>query len=168
MRVQIVGVAPEAIQVSTSTDGERWGFNTPRVYRARCPQMAATWTRWFNLHSKRHREKTYPDACRWYERQERQVVLQEDFPHLQIMKAVESRYFTCTAAWLTAYAMVEGFTHIELWGIGPDHAYAEQRPCLAYWVKWARDMGVDVFTQFDFGEPGSGEYDGLLYGYETT
>lgn len=168
--VQIVGVAPSASALPPDPAGaDRWGFNNPHMYRVRCPQMRDTWTAWFNLHSDAHMRRTYPEAYVWYGRQIRPVYLQQTFPHKWIQTLFSTRYFTCSIAWMMAFAILERFERIELWGWSGDHGYAEQAPCLAYWCERAEHMGIEVDTQhIDFGEAGSGRYAGPLYGYDTT
>lgn len=165
--VQIVGVAP-TVALTPAVVDERWCFNVPRVYRVRGLKDAGSWTRWFNLHSARHQQRTYPQVVQWYTQQGKPVILQGEFPAAAIIEGFGTRYFTCSAAWLIALALMEGFERIELWGIGGDHDYAQQQPCLAYWVQRARDAGVEVTTVVDFGEPGNSTYHGPLYGLETT
>lgn len=72
--------------------------------------------------------------------------------------------------------MYEGFQRIEYWGFrlnATKPAYTWERPCFFYWVKRARDAGVEVFIppeldQTKDTEPGDPEkYKGPLYGYET-
>ena len=75
---------------------------------------------------------------------------------------------------------MEGFERIELWGFAlrdkphkPHNCYKFERPCFFYWVKQARDRGIEVTYQkevekipFEPGDPAT--YDGPLYGYSTT
>ena len=171
MIVQIVGVAPSANLLPPDAQGaQRWCFNVPHMYRVRCPQLGETWTAWFNLHSAKWILQRYPHVYAWYRRQTKPVILQETFPGQELIAVLGSRYFTCSVAWLIALALSGADnTRIELWGFGGDHKYAEQRPCIAYWIQRARALGIEVVTSVDFGEPGDGaNYTGLLYGYETT
>ena len=86
-------------------------------------------------------------------------------------------------------AMLREFDRIELWGfylsqtrapIGDDtelrpgdSLHGRQRPCVAYWVKRLRDMGLDVWYQPEVDAQGpfvpgnAAAYQGPLYGYET-
>lgn len=67
-------------------------------------------------------------------------------------------YFTCTAAWMIAYALYlheadkaaggAGVGTIGLWGIdmAVGEEYSHQKPCAEYWVGVARGMGIDVIV----------------------
>ena len=156
----------------------------------RRPRSMDEWTRWFNLHSRAHILGTYPSGYHYYQTKAagRPIYLlkaQPDiptsiaFPYERIQKAFPAakRYFTCTVCWLIAFAVVEGFKHIELWGFElrdtkPGSAFALERPCFFYWIKQARERGVEVVYQeaiktlpFELGDPDT--YDGPLYGYDT-
>jgi len=117
------------------------------------------------------------------------------FPREEIQQAfaidgVPMRYFTSSVAWLMAFAILTcEFERIELWGfylsqtrapIGDDtelrpgdSLHGRQRPGVAYWVKRAREAGLDVWYQPEvdtFGPfvPGdAARYQGPLYGYDT-
>lgn len=151
------------------------------------------WTRWFNFHSKQHMLGTYPSAYSYYQtkaegrpiyllKTQPDVATSVAFPREKVQAAFATakgpnRYFTCTVCWLIAFAILEGFERIELWGFElrdtkPGSTFRWERPCFFYWVKQARDRGVEVVYQeavqrlpFEPGDPDT--YDGLLYGYET-
>lgn len=117
------------------------------------------------------------------------------FPREEIQRTfaingVPIRYFTSSVAWCMAYAaMLQEFDRVELWGfylsqtrapIGDDtelrpgdSLHGRQRPCVAYWVKRLRDMGIDVWYQPEVDAQGpfvpgdAVRYQGPLYGYET-
>ena len=92
-----------------------------------------------------------------------------------------NRYFTCSICWLIAFAILEGFERIELWGFElrdtkPGSAFKYERPCFAYWVQQAREAGVEVWYQraveklYEAGKMVPGDpldYSGPLYGYDT-
>jgi hypothetical protein len=200
--VQILGAAPniERCPKALAPDTERWCLNNHKIYENHLfPAALPTFTRWFNLHSRKQIEKLYPRSLTWYREQGKPVYLQEraediptsrTFPRDEIMSVLATRYFTSSVAWLMAFAMLtKEFDRIELWGfylsqtrapIGDDSElrpgdslHGRQRPCVAYWVKRARDAGIDVWYQPEvdtFGPfvPGdAANYQGPLYGYET-
>lgn len=197
--VRIYGAARNVREapVRTEKDVEVWLSNSTTTTLIRCPRAINEWTRWFNLHSRQHILGTYPSAWTYYQEKAegRPIYLlkaQPDvptsvaFPRKQIQEAFATekrpnRYFTCSICWLIAFAVLEGFERIELWGFElrdtkPGSAFAWERPCVAYWIKMARDRGIDVFYQdavvklYDAGKmiPGDpDEYSGLLYGYST-
>lgn len=196
--VRIYGVAPNIAKTPPLPIGvEAWLANSTAGYKRRLFRTVknAEWTRWFNLHSKRHMLKTYTHAYNYYKewcsKDGRRVILQEvqdDIPgserfpkeilqHYFSIDGTPFRYFTCSVCWFIALAIYEGFDRIELWGFqvkATKPAYAYERPCIAYWVDKARKAGIDVwlppelkpFTPDEIGDPAA--YTGPLYGYETT
>lgn len=182
-------VVPDGVEV--------WLSNSPSTIQLRCPRALTQWTRWFNLHSKEHILGTYPSGYHYYQHKalERPVYLQKiqtDIPTSKAFprEAIQAyfatavrpmRYFTCSVCWLIAFAILEGFERIELWGFElrdtkPGSAFEFERPCFAYWVKAAQDRGIDVFYQdavthlYEAGKmiPGNPDtYDGKLYGFST-
>ncbi len=200
--VQILGAAPniEKCPKALPPDTERWCLNNHKIYEYHLfPAAITTWTRWFNLHPRKQIEKLYPRSVTWYRQQDKLIYLQEadktipmsrTFPKDEIMRKFATRYFTSSVAWLMAHAaLLKEFERVELWGfylsqtrapIGDDtelrpgdSLHGRQRPCVAYWVKRLRDMGIDVWYQPEvdtFGPfvPGDADrYQGPLYGYET-
>ena len=196
--VRIIGTARNAKELPpVAGEAEVWTSNGTMSMKLRCPQAMALWTRWFNLHSHKHMTWTYPSAYHYYqtEAKGRPIYLlkvQPDvptsvaFPREQIQEFFRTangpnRYFTCSVCWLIAFAIMEGFERIEMWGFElrdtkPGSAYAYERPCVAYWIKQARDRGIDVFYQAALeklyadgkmvpGDPDT--YNGKLYGYST-
>lgn len=174
---------------------EAWLLNEPRGYRQRIPRVLldGEWTRWFNLHSRAHMEEKYPSGLAWYIKQDgsKPVYTQKfwpdipgciEFPRQQIQEAFATakgpnKYFTCTICWLLAFAILEGFTHIELWGFSlrdqkSGETYGFERPCFFYWIQQARDRGIIVTYPKEIEDipflPGDPDtYDGPLYGYNT-
>ena len=179
-------------------DVEVWVANGPTTLGLRLRRsIDDEWTRFFNLHSKAHIVGTYPSGWYYYKHkaQGRPIYLQKAdpdiptsiaFPYKEVQAFFATakgptRYFTCSAAWLIAFAIYEGFERIELWGFElrdtkPHSAFAFERPCFAYWVKVAQDRGIEVYYQeaitklYADGKmiPGDPEiYTGTLYGYDT-
>lgn len=192
--VRILGSAPNLGDMPYTPGVEMWASNAPRSYKSNAQVvLGGGWTRWFNLHSRKHMLETYPKGFRWYLEQDgsRPIYTQKfwpdipgcvEFPRQQIQEAFATakgpnRYFTCTVCWLVAFAVLEGFEKIELWGFQlsdrkPNDAYIYERPCFFYWVQQARDRGIEVWYQpevealpFEAGDPDT--YNGTLYGYET-
>ena len=176
---------------------EVWLSNSTTTTLLRCPRAINEWNRWFNLHSKQHILGTYPSAYTYYQtkadgrpiyllKAQPDVPTSAAFPFKTIQSAFATtkgpnRYFTCSVCWLIAFAILEGFQRIELWGFElrdtkPGSAFAWERPCVAYWIQMAQSRGVDVFYQdaitklYEAGKmiPGDPDtYDGLLYGFST-
>lgn len=186
--VQILGTASNLSacpELPGPFDGrcERWCCNSPRAYRVKWPKSLKTWTRWFNLHSKRHMLKTYPTWYTWYGQQSKPIYLQrvqpdvpssQAFPAAQLIEFFGHQYFTFSGAWLIALAIMEGFEHIDLQGFAlqRDRQHAFERPCFFYWVEEARRRGITVTYPSKVGaadpagDPHS--YTGPIYGYQTT
>ena len=192
--VRIYGTAKNIRHTPPAPQGsEVWLSNSPGTFEKRHPKALLEWTRWFNLHSKKHILATYPSGWKYFQEQTdgRPVYLQkthEDVPTSKVFPRDEiqnffatstgpNRYFVCTVCWLIALAIFEGFRRIELWGFElkdtkPGERHAFERPCVWYWIKQARDRGIDVVYQKELTrlpfEPGDAEtYVGPLYGYET-
>ena len=196
--VRIVGAARNAKELPKTADGaEVWTSNGTQSVKLRCPQAMTQWTRWFNLHSRAHMVGSYPAAYHYFQNnaEGRPIYFQKvqedvptsiEFPREVIQKHFATakgpiRYFTCSVCWLIAFAILEGFERIELWGFElrdtkPGSAFAWERPCVAYWIQRAKEESVDIWYQaaierlYEAGKmiPGDPDiYDGKLYGYST-
>ena len=197
--VRILGAARNVRETPSRMPEENievWLSNSPTTVSLRCARALGEWTRWFNLHSKQHMLGTYPSGYSYYQtkaegrpiyllRAQPDVPTSVAFPYRQIQEAFTTpkglnRYFTCTVCWLIAFAILEGFERIELWGFelreAKGSAFAWERPCFWYWVHQARERGVEVFYQdaikkledagvLTAGNPDT--YNGPLYGYDT-
>lgn len=165
---------------------EVWCCNDPkRAYRKYRRDATLEWTRWFNVHSERHMRSAYPRGYAWFTQQDgrKPIVLQRvmpdipgsvAFPREAVMDHFKTRYFTFTGAWQMALAIYEGFGRIELYGFQLSTRkarYAQERPGFFWWVKTARDRGIELTYPaiVGTGEPGDADgYTGPLYGWETT
>lgn len=173
---------------------EAWAANSIKAYNKLTTLVKeGHWTRWFNFHSRAHMEQTYKRSLQWLMKQDgsRPIYTQKQWPDIPGSQAFPckqvqahfatslgpSRYFTCSLAWLTAYAIMQKPTRIEYWGLAlsdrkAGEAYTFERPCMFYWIQQARDRGIDVWYPPEVEaipfEPGSAEaYTGLLYGFST-
>lgn len=193
--VRILGSAKNVRDYPTRTnpEDEVWTANSPATVQVRCPRAMKEWTRWFNLHSKKHIMGAYPSVWDYFIHKAagRPVVLLKRQPDLPTSVAFPreaiqaefatakgpNRYFTCTVCWLIALAIFEKFDRIELWGYElrdtkPGFAHAWERPCFFYWIQMARSRGVEVWYQKEIERlpfvPGDADaYTGTLYGYDT-
>lgn len=188
--VMILGTAPNLSEMPPLAGGiEVWMANDPKTYRKYIADITDHWTRWFNLHSRAHMEKTYPRGLNWYLAQDgtKPIYTQKywsdipgcvPFPRERIQAAFPeaAHYFTCSIAWLLAFAIVEGFEVIDLHGFAlglkPNDYHAYERPCFFYWVQQARNRGIVVTYPPDIhalppiaGDPAT--YTGPLYGFAT-
>lgn len=66
---------------------------------------------------------------------------------VQARGATVTDYVTSTGAWMLLAALTEGATTIGLWGMNYEEQteYLVQRPCLEYWIGFARALGVSVY-----------------------
>ena len=194
--VRILGMAPNLSEMPpTPPDIEVWCSNEKRGFTKRLPRILETseWTHWFNLHSRQHWQERYPATLDWYKAQDGSKPLYTQkfwadlpgcvkFPRQQIQETFAingkpNRYFTCSIAWLLAFAIFGKVDRMELWGFAlsdtkPGERYVFERPCFFYWVQQARNRGIDVWYQpaievipFEPGDPTT--YTGTLYGYST-
>jgi hypothetical protein len=183
--VQILGTAPNLPSTPPlSLGAERWCCNSAGQYvrRWREADLLNTWTRWFNMHSRWHMERTYPDWLNWYKKQTKPIVMQRTWPDIpastvfprdELMRLFRTRYFTNSASWFIALAIAEGFERIELGGflLRRDQQYDFERPCFFFWVEEAQRRGIQLWLPPDLEVSAGGDptgYAGPLYGYETT
>ena len=195
--VRIYGMAHNLTKSPPAPKGQGvWLSNSPGSYERRLPRALGEWTRWFNLHSRAHMLKAYPKGFNYYktvsdgrpiyfQKIQPDVPASVVFPRERIQEAFKlpdgspNRFFSCTICWLIAFAILEGFERIELWGFAlrdnkanPGQCFAYERPGFFYWVQQARNRGIEVIYQkeieklpFKPGDPTT--YTGPLYGYET-
>lgn len=186
--VAIYGMAPNLGLTPPPLPGvEVWLSNWHKGYRQRLPRALTEWTRYFNLHSRKHMDTTYPNGVEWYQQQDgtRPIYtqkLQPDFPGCipfpieQVLAYAGHKYFTFSGSLLMAFAVVEGFERVEMWGFElkdkPSSRHAFERPCFFYWVQRLRAEGIEVTYQPEIDvlpfEPGNPlTYTGPLYGFQT-
>jgi hypothetical protein len=195
--VRIYGTAPNLIKTPPPQRGEEvWLSNSPLVYGKRFKRALTEWTRWFNIHSRKHIISTYPSGWQYYitEAHGRPVYTQVAQPELPsgvvfpgpaiqaafaLPDGRPNPYFTSTVCWLIALAILEGFERIELWGFRLTNdkrrysaCYEWERPGFFYWVQQARDRGIEVTYQKEverlpFAPGDPTTYTGPLYGYDT-
>lgn len=157
-KVAIVGFTPTRADAPFSDpDYEVWGENALFVHKdvPRC-------TRWFDLHA-----PGIIDAQRinFYSKIDVPVFLQDvredvpgsfKFPKQQIEEFVAGLapgsanmlgdYQTNSISWMIAFAMFEGFTTIDVYGVDMSQQteYFQQRPNVEYFLGICRGMGIEV------------------------
>lgn len=91
--------------------------------------------------------------------------MNEDVPGCEVMPISEKPYLTSTLAHMLYYAITcfPGRA-IELYGFEAESGteYAQQRPCIEYWVGYGRGLGMSIEA------PGSGLLTGKHYAYEDV
>jgi hypothetical protein len=70
----------------------------------------------------------------------------QTFPRQQIQEAFGTTYFCSTPAWMLAWAILQGYTSIEIYGIhlATEWEYVEQRPNFEWWLALALGRGVSI------------------------
>lgn len=146
------------------------GFWAARIYeygdrRDGAKMLAMTPTAWFEIHTRRYlkaahtsdyfREVGVVDVLKaptyfldpkgWKVRDARV------FPRAKIAKAFpRGDYHAGSFDWLLSFALLEGYKHIEIFGVdlGPTDAGEpiSARPCLEYWCGVAAGRGVEVVS----------------------
>lgn len=69
------------------------------------------------------------------------------FPFAESRKLFGSTYLTSSSAYMVSYAILEGATHIGVYGVDmavDDNEYFWQRPCMEAWIGFAKGRGIDV------------------------
>lgn len=160
--VQIVGAAPSLADCPVIEGAEQWIFNAS--YKADPGRVPS---RVFNLHVLPMIWALQPDAWAWYQRQTCPVYLLEPHPDVPTsvafpLRRIMDRFasdqhnadaeaetcFGCTLDFLIAFALEEGFAHIDLVGIEcrSEEEYRDQRATINYWIGMARGMGCTLTT----------------------
>lgn len=77
------------------------------------------------------------------------------------------KYFTNSIAYMIAYAIYKKATEIEMYGVPLllQEEYIRQRPCVEFWIGYARGKGIKVAVHGSTNIFSSKPYDGL-YGYD--
>lgn len=169
-KVALVGFASSSRDLAPwlSPDHELWGMNQAYEHFQRRPD------RWFELHGADNQADiavpTYHEdltrlGCPVYMiNTDPKVPTSVRFP-LERLKRTR-KYFTSTAAYMVALAILEGFEEISLYGIdctiGGEYEY--QKPCLEWWLGQAEGAGIRV------GIPKTSALlkSPYMYGYEPT
>jgi hypothetical protein len=69
------------------------------------------------------------------------------YPYKEVEALYGSLYLTSSPAYMIAYALLQGATEIQLYGVDlsiSDHEYFWQRPCVEAWIGFAKGRGVKV------------------------
>lgn len=72
----------------------------------------------------------------------------EVFPFEKAKELYGSNYLTSSTSYMMAYAILNGATHISIYGSDmsvDDHEYFWQRPCLEAWIGFAKGKGIEVY-----------------------
>jgi hypothetical protein len=113
-------------------------------------------TRIFEIHDDILKEGGLKYA-KWLVSQNIPMVVGEKFPvtakHVKVFpfdkaeKLIGHTYLTSSSAYMMAMAILDGATHIGVYGVDmavDDHEYFWQRPCMDGWIHFARGRGIEV------------------------
>jgi hypothetical protein len=146
--VTIVCGAPSSEMSANFNDGEVWvlGNRSHRYPR---------YTRIFEIHDDLSQHDK--DYAQWLVNKKIPLVVGESFPieaehvevfpYSEIEKIIGDTYLTSSSAAMLAYAIYKGVREVDLFGVDlavDDHEYFFQRPCMEYWVGFARGRGIKV------------------------
>lgn len=71
----------------------------------------------------------------------------EVYPKQAAIKIMGDGYFSSSPAYMMAYAILSGATHIGIYGVDMsvnDHEYFKQRPAMYAWMAYARAKGIEI------------------------
>jgi len=70
----------------------------------------------------------------------------QEFPRQQIQEYFGTDYFCSTPAWMLAWAIMQGYQAIEIYGVhlATEYEYVSQRPNLEWWMALALARGVTI------------------------
>lgn len=119
-------------------DGETWGVNDVILKRP----LKMSW----QMHNKEHIAKynqALSDAC---ESTSVPIMTLENYPLETIVKHFNTDYFVNSIAYMIAYALWDGATRIDLYGVHMSNVteYDRQKPCVEFWIGVAIGLGVAV------------------------
>ena len=180
-KVCIIGFAPSYSDApwGRSDEYEYWTLN--EFYRCMPNIKNCSIDRWFEIHDRDSESKVNPEyqaflkSCpvplyMWRHFDDLPNSL--PFPKDEIMNWLEDKgflgsgYFTNSISWMLAFAMMEGFKHVELWGIDMSNLeeYGWQKPSVEYFVGLAEGMGIKIHI------PSTSELlkCAQLYGFESN
>ena len=99
-------------------------------------------------------DEIYPS---WLASKNIHLIVGEKFPikkkHIEVYPykkaiAIMGEHLTSTPAYMMAYAILHGATHISIYGVDmgiDDHEYFYQRPTMYAWIGYARAKGIEVY-----------------------
>ena len=176
----IVGYAPGRENAPFDDEEvEIWGMNDLWAHWPPT-DLRIRWDRWYDLH-KRHviirNARTGPVHLEWLKKFEGPIYTLEELEELPSAKAfpleevvaqlgaTESPYFTSSPAYMLAHAVYEGYNEVHIYGVNllGDGEYEYQRPCMDFWIGFARGRGVNVIIPPDSALVRSR----YRYGYDT-
>ena len=157
--VAIVGFASTTRHLAPweDYDVEIWGMNEAYKFG-----FMKRWERWFQLHPhsnfSRLDNHNDPDHYEWLKKEhDFPIYMQEKykdvpnsvrFPIEKLTELTQCKYFRSSMSFLLAFAVLEGFERIELYGIDmrANSEYWYQRPNMEYLIGYFRGKGIDIYV----------------------
>jgi hypothetical protein len=128
-------------------------------------------TRVFEIHD--YLEDKPEGYAKWLIDQDLPLVVSDQFPEkaeiypYEEAKKLLGDYFSSSPAYMMAYAILKGATHIGIYGIDmavDDHEYFKQRPDMYAWIAYAKAKGIEIFIPEESGLFKSGYNEGREWG----
>jgi len=143
VKIAIVGSGPDADQAPYKDDSWTiWAFSRKQFNKI--PRFDL----WFELHDARNFQNyELRDGLKGYSEflKGEKIVLQKDFPKDALIERFGTWFFqTGQAAWMMAYAIMQGAQTIGLWGIDAIGPYKPQRIELQHWCQVAKALDIEI------------------------
>lgn len=93
----------------------------------------------------------------------------EVYPYKAVQDLIGDEYLTSSSAAMLAYALLHGYQDIYLFGVDmaiDDHEYFWQRPCMEFWVGFAKGRGVNIINHESSPMCRSDYVEGRDYGFK--
>lgn len=160
-KVYIVGFAPSWKETPwDDKEAEIWVLNEFYKVAKQVPNFRAD--RWFEIHNRFSLSKNMPEHQQFLKQCFVPVYMQKKyddipnsikFPKDEIIEFFKDKgckgaqYFTNSISWFIAFAIMEGFQYIGIYGVdmATDSEYGWQRPSCEYWIGLAEGMGIEVY-----------------------
>lgn len=157
-KVSIVGFAPSTRDKAPYNDPD-WEIWVLNEYHTILPAGGVTnITKWFDIHQREtvinsSRDKNYIDKlkastipilmCKHYD----DIPMSVEYPLDDIIKTLQTDYFTNSISYMVAYALYEGVDELAVYGVdmAQDEEYAKERPSVEYFIGYARAKGIPVY-----------------------
>jgi hypothetical protein len=160
-KVAIIGFAPSRVLAPFADDSfDIWGIND-LWFAMNGPECR--WDRWFDIHNDKvlhNNPRTGEKHWEWLKRVNDMPVymlkkydevpasvkfpLEELVEHFSDDEGFSGDYFTNSISFMIALAVYEAYSEIHVYGVnmlGSDE-YEYQRPCVEYWVGFAKGRGI--------------------------
>jgi hypothetical protein len=116
--------------------------------------------RWFEMHNPDSPSKNNPEHRKFLQECPIPLYMQQkspefpnsvEYPIKEIIRKLNSTYFTNQISYMIALAIYEGFKEIHVYGVdmATDSEYQSQRPSCEFWLGLARGLGIKTYLPAD-------------------